>query len=341
MFCFPIHYATRMTDFKGLKFICDNQLKHSYLMETWDDKLTNDESLIEIRQVGLCSSDFDRLYNGTSKVYPITPGHEIIGKIKATKDFMNYSVGQLVCVYPLKPCQKCPSCLRQQYHLCECYSYYGSRESGGLANYLKVDNWNILTLDDNLSFEYTHLIEPLSVVIHALKKFEEINESLIITGSGFLSYLAWHYAKHLGISRIRLASENTEFTSLFEYIEENDSAYEFTNLLDLSGNHKTLDEEIARIRVGGEIVTVANKRIDTFISSASRDIILRKELKYTGSWNSVFKGFHSDWNDSINYIRGMKNFTFPVQSIKFEKLLDFLSNNNRESVIGKRFYVTM
>ena len=56
------------------------------------------------------------------------------------------------------------------YARCDDYSYFGSREDGGYAEYLDVPEWNLMKLPDDVLFEDAALIEPLSVVAHGLKR---------------------------------------------------------------------------------------------------------------------------------------------------------------------------
>ena len=61
-----------------------------------------------------------------------------------------YKIGDYVSVYPLIPkCKKCKQCRRKQFNLCEKYSYYGSRENGGFAEYIDINEWNIYKIKKN------------------------------------------------------------------------------------------------------------------------------------------------------------------------------------------------
>ena len=153
---------------------------------------------IKIHNVGLCSSDIERSYGNGAYFYPLIMGHEISGEIYEVGININgYSPGDRVAVFPLIPCFNCESCNKEIYAQCHDYSYYGSRTDGGYAEYLDVPEWNLLKLPDNITFQDAALIEPLSVVVHALKRFNMINHidnnsigNTVIIGAGFLGILA-------------------------------------------------------------------------------------------------------------------------------------------------------
>ena len=52
--------------------------------------------------------------------------------------------------------------------MCNDYGYYGSREDGALADYIKVKADNLLRLPDNVSYEEVY--RSSSVSLHALRK---------------------------------------------------------------------------------------------------------------------------------------------------------------------------
>ena len=160
--------------------------------------LKNNYCRVKIQNVGLCSSDIQRSHSSGAYYYPIIMGHEISGEIAAVgKNIANYSVGDRVSVFPLLPCFNCEACEREIYAQCYDYSYFGSRTDGGYAEYLDVPEWNLLKLPDDVSFQDAALIEPLSVVVHALKRINLIKsnnkdtpDSTVVIGAGFLGLLA-------------------------------------------------------------------------------------------------------------------------------------------------------
>lgn len=66
---------------------------------------------------------------------------------------------------------KCTQCKLGHYEMCDCYDYIGSRRDGGFAEYVAVPIWNLVFLDDNVTFEDAAMMEPLSVAVHAVKNW--------------------------------------------------------------------------------------------------------------------------------------------------------------------------
>ena len=84
--------------------------------------------------------------------FPTTIGHEFGGQItECGQEVANWQPGDRVTIVPLLPCYKCEYCQIGEYTLCANYSYYGSRERGALADYIKVKAANLLRLPENVS----------------------------------------------------------------------------------------------------------------------------------------------------------------------------------------------
>jgi L-iditol 2-dehydrogenase len=78
--------------------------------------------------------------------------------------------GKSVGIFPLIPCKKCPSCLKQQYEMCEQYNYIGSRRDGAFAEYVRVPEWNLIPLPGGVSYQAAAIAEPMAVAVHAIRR---------------------------------------------------------------------------------------------------------------------------------------------------------------------------
>ena len=117
------------------------------------DSLKSTHCRVKIKNVGICSSDIQRGYGDGAYFYPLVMGHEISGEItEVGAEISEFKIGDRVAVFPLLPCFKCKSCTRNTYTQCQNYSYYGSRQHGGYAEYLDVYTWNLLKIPDEVSF---------------------------------------------------------------------------------------------------------------------------------------------------------------------------------------------
>ena len=134
-----------------------------------------DECLIKVNSCGICSSDIYRSHDNGAYFYPLTMGHEFSGQIiKVGSEKTEMKINDRVTVFPLLPCFSCDSCIKKEFTTCSSYKYYGSRNDGGFAEYIAIKNWNLIKTNQIDPIDAS-LLEPLSVVVHALKKISLLN----------------------------------------------------------------------------------------------------------------------------------------------------------------------
>ncbi len=296
--------------------------------------LPKNKILLRPISVGICSSDYSRLFNGSAYSYPITLGHEIYAEIISNSSKLDFLRGEKVAVFPLVPCNACENCFNLKYNLCDSYSYLGSREPGALGSFLIVSPWQLKKIPCELPNRVGNQVEPLSVVNHAFNQLSNVvrDSKLLLTGTGFLTFLAIQVALLRGIRKITVLSNNDwGSTFLGKYCavvtHEQISKVDFDMCIDFSGNYQTLDRITSSIKGRGEIILVANKRSDTYISSYSWDKILRKEIFLKGIWNSSFLGPTSedDWSQSISQLIGSQiKDEYPHREILLTELPKYL-----------------
>lgn len=334
------------SSFSGWRFMSYGSGRFQIEPYEWKVSLDSFTCLIKVRSVGLCNSDLGRLFRSSAKNYPIVLGHEISGQVVYMQnESSSFQIGDLVTIFPLLFCQKCTSCSESRFNLCRDYSYFGSRQDGGLATFLEVPISNIKRIPSSLAWKYETMIEPASVVFHAINMIPKNARKVLITGSGFLSYLAVLICEQLGFEMIKVVTSNPENHSVFKDKILNPSDNYVTELfdscLDFSGNFKYLEYCSELLTPSSVIVTVANSRPDTFISSSCREKLLRKELQIVGSWNSDFGGTTSDWDMSIPFLSQLDNFDFPLTEVSFFDLPSFLTNMKNVKRLTSRIQVKL
>ena len=129
------------------------------------------EVLVEVKAAGICGSDIPRIYQTGAHRMPLIPGHEFAGRVVQTGEntdakWQNKRVG----IFPLIPCRSCIACRKGQYELCRNYSYLGSRQDGGFAEYVAVPESNLIELPETVSYEEAAMLEPMAVACHALRR---------------------------------------------------------------------------------------------------------------------------------------------------------------------------
>ena len=157
------------------------------------NKLKDNKYRVKILYSSICASDIPRAFKRGAYNYPLIMGHEFSGKIiERGKRKKKYKIGDYVSVYPLIPkCKKCKQCRRKQFNLCEKYSYYGSRENGGFAEYIDINEWNIYKIKKKTDIRLASLLEPTAVSYNIYEKFKKINRSdtVLIIGCGYLGQI--------------------------------------------------------------------------------------------------------------------------------------------------------
>lgn len=282
--------------------------------------LNPNEVRLSVKAVGICASDLDRIYGGKAYYYPIILGHEMAGEvIELGSDVKEVKIGDRCTVIPLIPCFKCEWCKNGQYSLCDDYDYFGSRTSGGFAQFLNVPERNLLILPSNVDFESGAIVEPIAVSIHSLLgvDFNSIN-SVMVAGAGPLGLLIAQTARIMGakniiISDLNLArlkiGERLGFfaieadSSFIEKVKEISSGRGVDLVIEAAGNSQALSNCLDAVRKNGQVLCLGLYSKNVMIAQELGNKIIREELSIIGSWNSYSAPFPGiEWDLAIKYL---------------------------------------
>ncbi|KAK5746227.1 hypothetical protein LTR17_000961 [Elasticomyces elasticus] len=130
-------------------------------------------------------------------------GHEPSGVVLAVgSDVTNVSVGDRVAIEPGVPCRNCWLCDAGKYNLCEDVKFAGVCPSAGtIRRFMAHDAKYLHKLPDNMTFAQGALVEPLSVVLHAIKQCGGtigVGRPALICGAGPIGLCALAAAKATG-----------------------------------------------------------------------------------------------------------------------------------------------
>lgn len=294
--------------------------------------------LVKIKACGICSSDIPRIFVNGTYHFPTIPGHEFSGQIVAVGDGVDEALlGRKTCVFPMLPCRSCKACEIEEWAQCSGYSYFGSRQDGGFAEYLVVPTWNLVPFDDSISYEEAALCEPAAVSLHAVNigKLEE-GMNVLVIGTGTIGFLIatfakkkigggkviicgrsqnkLDYAKSLGFETINAKEENV--ADGIRRITGNDGA---EVVFEAVGLNPSIENAVKGAAALGRVVLVGNPEADLSLEKNVYWSILRKQLTVAGSWNSNYNSRINDWKEALEIfksgelnLKGLITHTFPL-----------------------------
>jgi 2-desacetyl-2-hydroxyethyl bacteriochlorophyllide A dehydrogenase len=157
------------------------------------------------RAVGICGTDL-HIIDGEfpPAPYPLVPGHEFAGEVVALGTGVDgIRIGQRVAVDPSLFCGHCVYCRRQRGNLCANWGAIGDTVNGAFAEFVAVPAGNAYPLPDDLSWSAGALVEPLSCVVHGLRRLAmEPGSDLLIVGAGTIGLLLLQAARRSGAARV-------------------------------------------------------------------------------------------------------------------------------------------
>jgi len=288
-------------------------------------KISHGEALIKVKASGICNSDIPRVKSSGAYSYPIVLGHEFCGVVEkraAGEDHGDFKTGSRVAVFPLIPCKKCSYCEIGEFAQCDNYSYLGSRTNGGFSEYVKVPVWNLLRIPDNVEFEDAALTEPVSVGLHAIRRYGvDIGDKIVVYGAGTIGLALVAWAKLHGAGKVVLVDiikEKLEYAkNLYGFVEvinskETDPVKELKNrsnnlgfdlAIESAGSSITFEQCIRSVRKFGKVVFMGNIHTDVVLPQATVSGILRNQIFMTGTWNSSFAALpKNEWKTTLDFV---------------------------------------
>lgn len=313
--------------------------------------------LVKIAYSGLCGSDIPRIFHHGAHFYPITLGHEFSGEIIETGvNVHNLAIGDWIACAPLVSCFKCEECLRHYYSLCKNYTFIGSRQTGGFAQYVLMDYKNAFKLPKGVSLLEGAFFEPMTVGMHGILLAQGCeNKHVVLIGAGTIGLLALQCARAMGATLITVIDINDERLALAKELGAdfvfNSSQLEANQIADAMNEHRfnqliletagvpatvRLSIEIAGPRA--QIVLIGTLHNDLALPEKTFGLILRKELSIIGSWmNYSDKWPGKEWQlASEFFIQGKINLEKLTAGIGDpEQFIQMVTNLHGKPMNGK------
>lgn len=163
------------------------------------------EIVVAPRAAGICGTDLHILDGEFPPAnYPLVPGHEFAGEVVAVgAEVGDLRVGQRVAVDPSLFCGHCVYCRRQRGNLCLNWGAIGDTVDGAFAEYVRVPAGNAYPIPDELGWAAAALVEPLSCVVHGLRRLAlPAGSELLVLGAGTIGLLLLQAARRSGAARV-------------------------------------------------------------------------------------------------------------------------------------------
>lgn len=169
-------------------------------------EIDEDEVLIKIKAVGVCGTDI-HIYNGHVKTgTDVIIGHELSGVIeKVGAKVTRVKPGDpVVSRLNVGVCGTCKACLSGNPQMCEHRTCPGHWVDGAFAEYMKIDEKQVIKFSDKISFEEAAFVEPMACVAHALLERSKVKpeEIVVLYGPGPIGLLALQMAKINGAAKV-------------------------------------------------------------------------------------------------------------------------------------------
>ncbi|MBO1141505.1 galactitol-1-phosphate 5-dehydrogenase [Enterococcus avium] len=273
------------------------------------------EVLIHVMACGICGSDIPRVYVTGSYQFPTVLGHEFSGEIvEVADDVSSDYLGKKAAVFPLLPCNECDYCQSGYYAQCKNYNYFGSRTDGGFEEYLAVPLFNLVLLEDQVSYEEGAMVEPATVAQHVINKAElTVGDNVVIYGAGPIGVMVAQWAQINGAGKVVLMDIDSTKVAFarelgFEYVcnsqEKEAESFILETLggkladvaIEATGSSAAFDQCAQSIRTFGRVVLLGNPHSDMVLKQKTYDQFMRKEGTIIGMFNSVYEHFpKNEW----------------------------------------------
>ncbi len=184
------------------------------------NELNPNQVQIEILYSGVCHSDIHTAKGEWGPaIYPLVPGHEIVGKIVAIgKDVTRFSVGQLAGVGCfVDSCRTCNNCKSGEEQYCDegMTGTYNSYERGtniptygGYSNCITVDEKYTLSISDKLPLSGVAPLLCAGITTYSPLKHLNVGKGhkVAVLGLGGLGHMAVKFAVSFGAEVTMLSS---------------------------------------------------------------------------------------------------------------------------------------
>ena len=308
------------------------------------------EVLLKIRRIGVCGSDI-HVFHGEHPAtpYPVVQGHEFSGIVEAVGGNVKDVVpGMKATARPQLVCGECGPCKRGQYNVCENLKVQGFQASGVAQEYFLVPEDRLVVLPDSMSIDHGAMIEPAAVGAHSTNRTNGMEgKNVVVSGAGTIGNLVAQFAKARGAKKVLItdvidykldiakacgidAVLNVSRTPLSEGVQHYFGAEGFQIGMEAAGVQESLDQLMANIEKGGDIVILG-----VYANNPTVNMYYLGEHELNVFGSMMYR--HQDYQEAVEMIDKGKIILDPLISahFRFEDYLEayaYIGENKQGSM---------
>lgn len=275
--------------------------------------LKPNEVLLQTKASTICGSDIRCIYRehlgkgAEGYQLGIIAGHEPAGVIvDVGEDTRRFKVGDRALVYHVSGCGVCNDCRRGFMNSCQSPSRaaYGWQKNGGMANFMTVEEKDLVFLPEPLSFIDGAIVAcSFGTVYEGLSKIGVSgDDQVLVVGLGPVGISALMLARALGASKVvgvdsnpdrcHLASKwatsihqtsETNGDKVFDMLMQETNGKGFEKVIDCSGSAAGRSIGIKSVRQWGTMVLVGEGGV---MNMEASEVMIHPQKTLMGSWVS-------------------------------------------------------
>lgn len=228
--------------------------------------------LLAVEACGICGTDLTIWKGGHPRAKaPLILGHEFVARV--AEPGQRLAQGARVTCFPLISCGNCETCLAGQPHVCEMLRLHGIDGPGGMAEFVRIPESDLIALPEDLPTTVAAQAEPLAVCVHAARRAGITGgEDVAIIGAGPIGVTLALCLRGLGTRHVQLFDTNAERVAMltahgFDAALAGPDAYAhalarigrsgFDTVFECAGAAQAATDGLEMVRVGGRLVIVS------------------------------------------------------------------------------------
>ena len=176
-------------------------------------EIAPNEVLIKVHKTSICGTDmhiykWDNWAQANVPV-PMVTGHEYGGEVvEVGSTVRRVSVGQRVSGEGHVVGNHSRNARSGRFHLDPDTKGIGVNLPGAFAEYVKLPEFNVIPLPDDLPMDIAAILDPLGNAVHTALSFDLVGEDVLITGAGPIGVMSATVARKAGARRIVMTDIN-------------------------------------------------------------------------------------------------------------------------------------